>query len=114
MANHKSCKKRVRSDEKRRVAKRKYISSVRNAITTVKENATKGEDKDSVYKDFQKAQTLLAKAASHGYLHKNNAQRRISRLSLMIKKDPKELVAIAEASKKKKKKVLKRKTTKKK
>ena len=109
MANHKSCDKRVRSDSKKRDQKKKYISAVRNAITAVRDSATKGGDKDAVYKDFQKAQTLLAKAASHGYLHKNNAQRRIARLSSMIKKDTKELVIIAEAGKKKKKKKLKRK-----
>lgn len=77
---------------------------MRSAITAVRKSAFDGEPKEKVIELFKNAQSLLGKAASKGYLHKNNAQRRIARLTAMIKADPKTLTPINVKAKKKKKK----------
>ena len=85
MANHKSAKKRIRQNEKIRLRNRDIKSSVRTAIKKVIAAANE--------KDFNKANELLkaaekslARAARKKILHANNAARRISRLTALVKK----------------------------
>ncbi len=80
MANHKSALKRHRQSLKKRARNVAVKSSLKTTIKKVREAITQ--------KEAAKAQELLVqttkaldKAASKGVIHKNNAARRISRLS---------------------------------
>ncbi|MGE0174401.1 MAG: 30S ribosomal protein S20 [Oligoflexales bacterium] len=85
MAQHKSAKKRIRTNERKRARNRTYISSLRTAIKKFRTAATTGASTESVNKLFIDAQSLLGKAASKGILHKNNIARKVSRLSKVLK-----------------------------
>jgi len=85
VAQHKSSKKRIKSDAKKNARNRSYISSVRTAVKKLRVAMEKGEKPETVSSLFANAQTLLARAATKGILHKNNAARRISRLSVAVK-----------------------------
>ena len=85
MAQHKSAKKRAITSMKRRDRNRSYLSAVRTAVKNFKQ-AAESEKKEELDKLFQNAQALLHKAASKGILHKNNASRKVARLSAMRKK----------------------------
>ena len=86
MAHHKSAKKRIRSDAVKRDRNRAYLSSVRTAVKSFRKAAESGEKGESVEKLFKVAQKALSKAASKGILHENNASRKVSRLSAVLKK----------------------------
>lgn len=75
---------------------------MRTAVAAVRKSAFDGEAKEKVIELYKNAQSLLGKAASKGYLHKNTAQRRIARLTAMVKADPKTLTPINVKGKKKK------------
>jgi small subunit ribosomal protein S20 len=77
MANHKSAKKRIRTNEKRRV--RNKITSTRIKSTMKKVlGAEKIEDAE---KDYKEAIALLDKSATQGKIHRNNAARKKSQLT---------------------------------
>ncbi|MBC7533644.1 MAG: 30S ribosomal protein S20 [Oligoflexus sp.] len=85
MAHHKSAKKRILVNAKKRVQNHSYISTVRTAVKKLRTAASKGELQDiSIL--FENAQSLLHKAASHGILHRNNASRKVARLAALVKK----------------------------
>ncbi len=80
MPNHKSAKKRVRQNEKRKMINRSNRSRLRTAIKKMRDALTSG--------DAQTAQTLLPvtvsvidKAIQKGVLHRNAAARYKSRLT---------------------------------
>ncbi len=90
MANHKSSEKRARSTEKKRQRNSNYLSSVRTAVKKYRFAlnglaAGTGEEAAKVMELLTKAQSALAKAASKGLLHKNNASRSIGRLTQAFK-----------------------------
>lgn len=89
MAHHKSAIKRIRRNERARVSNRQYLSAVKTAVKKFRFavlGAGQGTfDKTAVRPLFVSAQSMLAKAATKGVLHKNNAARRIGRLSAMLK-----------------------------
>jgi small subunit ribosomal protein S20 len=77
MANHKSAKKRIRTNEKKRV--RNKITSTRIKSTMKKVlGAEKIEDAEKSYKE---AVALLDKSATRGRIHRNNAARKKSQLT---------------------------------
>lgn len=83
MPNHKSAKKRVRQNEKRRAINRSNRSRLRTAIKKLRAALTSG--------DAQTAQTLLPatvstidKAIQKGVLHRNAAARYKSRLTMHV------------------------------
>ncbi len=83
MPNHKSAKKRVRQNEKRRAINRSHRSRLRTAIKKLRAALTTG--------DAQTAQTLLPetvstidKAIQKGVLHRNAAARYKSRLTMHV------------------------------
>lgn len=86
MAHHKSAKKRIRSDERKRVFNKTYLSSVRTAIKKLEAACEKKENKESVANLFVSAQGYLARAAKKGIMHKNTASRKISRLNALAKR----------------------------
>ncbi len=78
MANIRSQKKRILTNEKRRVrnkaARSELKTRVKNARTAIDQGTETSEEL------VQAAQRRLAKAASRGILHKRQAARRTSRL----------------------------------
>ncbi len=86
MAYHKSSEKRARQDVRRNNRNRQYLSSVKTAIKSFREAMTTGGNAETATKLLQTAQTLLAKAAQKGLVHRNNASRRISNLAVAFDK----------------------------
>ncbi len=86
MAHHKSAKKRILVNAKKRVQNHSYISTVRTAVKKLRTAIEKKSDIKEVNDLFESAQSLLHKAASHGILHRNNASRKVARLAALVKK----------------------------
>ena len=101
MAHHKSAKKRIRSDARKNEFNKSYISTVRSAVRAFREAAT-GVNKEDPKPLLVKAQSLIAKAAGKGLIHKNNASRKISRLTKLLVAGEKAVVKPKKSSKKKK------------
>ncbi len=83
MATHKSAEKRDRQNEKRRernVAVRSRVKTeIKGILKSVEEkNMQESQDK------LLKAVKVIEKAAAKGVLHKNNASRKISRLTKKV------------------------------
>jgi len=90
VANHKSSEKRARGTLKKQARNSNYLAGVRTAtkkfafaVNGIKSGA--GKDVAEVEVLFKKAQSLLAKAAEKGMIHKNNAARKIGRLAAALK-----------------------------
>lgn len=80
MANIKSQKKRIKTDERRRVANR----SVRSALKTYLkrfEDAIEAGDADTARTEMKRAGRELDKAAAAGTIHPNNAAHRKSMMA---------------------------------
>ena len=84
MAHHKSAKKRIRRNERMRVANHKYISRIRTFIKKV-EMLILSKDKENAKTAFVKAESELAKGAKRHLIHPNAAARKTSRLATKIK-----------------------------
>ncbi len=86
MANIKSQKKRVKTNEKRRVRNLTVRTELKTRVKDVHTALdAKGEDATDA---LRKAQKRLAKAGSKGVLHKRTAARRTSRLMKKAAKAP--------------------------
>lgn len=83
MAHHKSAKKRIRQIAARRLRNRMARSTLRTAVKKV-EMALEAGQPDQARGYLLKATSLLDKAARKGLLHRNNASRRISRLTRKV------------------------------
>lgn len=80
MANHKSALKRQRQSEKKRIRNAAVRSTLRKAVkgTRLAIDEKKAEEAGT---SLATARRLLDKAVSKGVIHKNNAARKISRLT---------------------------------
>jgi len=83
MANIKSQKKRILTNEKRRQANVSNRTSMRNAVKAV-EAAIVAKDHAAAVAAYNVANKRLDKAVSQGIVHKNFAARNKSRLSKHI------------------------------
>lgn len=83
MATHKSAIKRHRQSQKRMARNIAVKSEIKTAIKAVKETIAKGS-KENAKATLAKAARLLDKAASRKTLHRNNASRKISRLTRAV------------------------------
>lgn len=79
MANHKSALKRIRQNEKRRVANRVYRNRARTLVKAARAEI-EGGDVSAAIEATRSAVRDLDKAASKGIIHPRNAARRKSRL----------------------------------
>lgn len=79
MPNVKSAKKRMRTNEKRRLRNRKDLSAMRTALRTAQEAIAEGNLEDAQEKTRQ-AIRLVARNARKGVIHRNKAARQESRL----------------------------------
>lgn len=85
MANHKSAVKRAKQNETRRLRNKSTKSAMKTAIKKV--YAAKAEGADNTSEILQNAQSVIAKAAKKGILHKNTAARKTSRLAKHVNKE---------------------------
>ena len=83
MATHKSAEKRHRQSIKRRDRNRYAKGSIRTEVKKALSLAKDG-DFENADKSVVAATSLMDKAVIHGVLHKNNARRRISRLTQRV------------------------------
>jgi small subunit ribosomal protein S20 len=101
MANTKQSAKRAKQENKRNVRNTKVRSKTKTAVKTAID-AVKSLDVAQVKDAYAKAIKTLSKAASKGVIPKGRAARKISRLTLLLKKSKPEALSTkaAKASKK--------------
>jgi small subunit ribosomal protein S20 len=83
VANIKSQKKRILTNEKARQRNNSVKSELKTAIRAVN-TAVEGADKDAAATALQAASRKLDKAVSKGVLHRNNAANRKSAISKKV------------------------------
>jgi small subunit ribosomal protein S20 len=82
MAQHKSAKKRIRQDAKKRVQNRYYKKSTRTAIQKLREM----EDAKEAAEFLPKVVSMIDKLAKRGTWHKNKASNLKSKLTKHVNK----------------------------
>ncbi|MCR2088229.1 30S ribosomal protein S20 [Campylobacter upsaliensis] len=85
MANHKSAEKRARQTIKKTERNRFYRTRLKNITKAVREAAT-NNDKNAANEAFKIANKNIHAMVSRGFLKKQTAARRVSRLALLINK----------------------------
>ncbi len=80
MANHKSAKKRIRSNNAKRLRNRYYAKTTRNAVKKLR--LTK--DKNEATESLPKVVALLDKLAKRSVIHKNKASNLKSKLTRYV------------------------------
>ena len=83
MANIKSAKKRVLVNQKKADRNKSIKSAVKTSIMKV-EAAVVAKDKEAAVAALANAISTIDKAATKGVYHKNNAARKVSRLSKAV------------------------------
>ena len=83
MANIKSAKKRILVNRTKAERNKSIRSGVKTAIKKVYAAIDSG-DKDSAVKELQAATKIIEMASSKGVYHKNNAARKVSRISKAV------------------------------
>jgi small subunit ribosomal protein S20 len=79
LANHKSALKRARQSEVRRLRNKAYKTKVRTAVKTVR-NATA----EKAAEQLPATVSIIQKTASRGVIHRNQAARKVSRLTRRV------------------------------
>lgn len=83
MANHKSALKRAKQNEVQRIRNKGYKTTVKKAVKAVRtEMADNSPEKAG--ETLVKAVSIIQKSASKGIIHKNQAARKISRLTRQV------------------------------
>ncbi len=85
MANIKSQKKRIRTNEKRRQRNQAYKSELKTLVRHAREAVDAG-DREAADAALKLASKKLDKAVSKGVIHKNQAAQRKSKLSKRVAK----------------------------
>ena len=85
MPNHKSAIKRVRQNEKRRLRNRHVMSTTRTLLKRVR-NAIDNADVGEAQEALPSAVNALNRAVTKGIMHRNQASRKISRLTIAVNK----------------------------
>lgn len=80
MANHVSAKKRIRTNEKRRIRNKASLSKVKTLMKKVYDSKDKTEGETNL----KEAVSVIDKTAGKGRLHKNNAARKKSVLTKFV------------------------------
>ena len=83
MANIKSAKKRILVNRKKAARNQSIKSAVKTSIKRV-EAAVAAGDKEAAEKALLNATSTIDKAESKGVYHKNNASRKVSRISKAV------------------------------
>ncbi len=69
MANHKSSVKRIRANERKRLANRYYSKTMRNALRDIRAIT----DKNEAMQKVSSMNSMIDKLAKRGMIHKNKA-----------------------------------------
>ena len=85
MANTKSARKATRKIARRTIVNKSRRSLLRNSVRKIEEAIASG-DRTAALAEFKEAEPALMRAAQRGVVHKNNASRKVSRLSHRIAK----------------------------
>lgn len=85
MANIKSAKKRILVNRTKAERNKAIKSGVKTAVKKV-EAAVAANDKSAASAALLNATSVISKAAGKGIYHKNNAARKVSRLSKLVNK----------------------------
>jgi small subunit ribosomal protein S20 len=85
MANTKSAKKAARQSIRRAVVNQSRRTRARNAVRKVEEAISTG-DRAAALAAMAEAEPAMIRAAQKGIMHRNAAQRKVSRLSHQIAK----------------------------
>jgi len=83
VANHKSAIKRIRQNQKRYLRNRYWRSSLRTAVKRVREAIAVGE-LETAQTQLRSAVRVINRVASKGVIHKRQASRRVSRLTIAV------------------------------
>lgn len=83
MANIKSQKKRIKTNEKRRIRNKAYKSELKTLVRKTREAIAAG-DAEVAEKELRVAARKLDKAVSKGVIHKNQAANRKSKLAKQV------------------------------
>jgi len=83
MAHHKSAKKRIKQTVKKTERNRYYRTRMKNIVRAVREAAEAG-DKNKAMDAFKVANKQLHHYVSKGFLKKQTASRKISRLHKLV------------------------------
>lgn len=83
MANHKSAIKRIRQNQERYTRNRYWRSTLRTAVKKVR-TAIETGDVGAAQEQLRGAIRTIDRVASKGVIHKRQASRRISRLTLSV------------------------------
>ena len=83
MANHASALKRHRQTEKRTLRNHALRTRLRHFVRAVRQAVT-GKDAPAAEETLRRATRALDKAVTKGLIHRNNAARRVSRLSRAV------------------------------
>ena len=83
LATHKSAEKRMRQNEKKRMRNASIKTHVKTRIKEVL-NAVEEKNQEKSIAALHSATKVIDAAASKGVLHKNNAARKISRLTKKV------------------------------
>ncbi len=84
MAHHKSAKKRIRRNERRRIVNRARRGRIRTSLKSV-ETAIGANDRQAAEAALRTAQPLLMRGVTKGVVARNAMRRKLSRLSARIK-----------------------------
>ncbi|MEC7983772.1 MAG: 30S ribosomal protein S20 [Myxococcota bacterium] len=85
MATHKDAIKRNRQNIKRKAYNKHFKSQMRTATKKFRKAAA-DQDKEFLAQNFPTLVKLIQKLAQKGIIHKNQANRRVSRLHALMKK----------------------------
>jgi small subunit ribosomal protein S20 len=85
MANTTSAKKATRKIARRTIVNKARRTKLRGAVRTVEE-AIKSGDRDAALNAMKSAEPELMQAAQRNIIHRNNASRKVSRLTHQIAK----------------------------
>ncbi|MEY4503732.1 MAG: ribosomal protein [Pseudomonadota bacterium] len=83
MANHKSAEKRIRQTEKKEERNRVYRTKTKNLVKNVRLALAK-KDVTELEAAFKEANKELHKFVSKGFLKKQTAARKVSRLAQLV------------------------------
>ncbi len=77
MASHKSAKKRIRTNARKKVINRRFESMLK----THYKKALSAETKEDAEKSYKEAVSVIDKGATRGIIHHNNASRKKAALT---------------------------------
>jgi small subunit ribosomal protein S20 len=82
MPQHKSAKRRVRTNERRRKRNKTQKTQIKDLVKMIREEKTV----ESASKELKKAMALFDKLAAKGIIHKNKAANQKSKLAKFVNK----------------------------